>query len=111
MVKQWAVPIFVALIGALMGGPIAGLLAGILAALVWPSLSGWWLSRRFEQLVERQTKFLEEYDVGAVSTDDYERMTLATWGETDPSKAFLMDRKAMRKLKLGPVDEFARVKK
>ena len=36
MVKQWAVPISVALICATMGGPIVGLLAGILAALVWP---------------------------------------------------------------------------
>src|SRR4051812_5730505 len=99
MVKQWPVPIIVAVIGAMTGGPIVGLLAGILAALVWPALSGWWLSRRYAQAVGRQDKFLEEYDVCAVSPADYEMLLLGTLGETDPGKAFLMDRKTLRKAK------------
>ena len=60
MVKRWAVPVVVALIGAIMGGPIVGLLAGILAALVWPPFADWWHTRRYLRAVERQEKFLEE---------------------------------------------------
>jgi hypothetical protein len=100
VLKQWMVPIVAASIGAMMSGPIVGLLAGILAALVWPSLYEWWHTRRYMQAVERQEKFLEEYDVCAISSADYERFFLATIGETDPSKAFLLDRKTMRKAKL-----------
>jgi hypothetical protein len=100
VVKRWAVPIVVTLIGAMTAGPIVGLLAGILAALVWPPLAEWWNTHRYLQAVARQDRFLEEYDVCAVSPVDYERMRLATWGETDPSKAFLLDRKTMRKAKL-----------
>ena len=100
MFNRWMMPIVVALIGAILGGPIVGLLAGILAALVWPPLTKWWHTRRYLQAVERQDKFLEEYDVCAVSPADYERFRLATWGETDPSKAFLMDRKTLRHAKL-----------
>jgi hypothetical protein len=56
--------------------------------------------RQISALVERQDKFLEEYDVCAVSTADCERLRLAALGETDPGKAFLMDRKTLRKAKL-----------
>jgi hypothetical protein len=100
VVKQWAVPIVVAVIGAMLGGPIVGLLAGILAALVWPSLSGWWIFRRYARAIEMQNKFLEEYDVCAISPADYEGMRLATLGETDPNTAVLLDRKAIREAKL-----------
>ena len=100
MVMRWAVPIIAALIGGTTNGWIIGLLAGILAALVWPPLAEWWTTNRYLKLVERQNEFLERYDVCAVSPADYERMLLATWGETDPSKAFLLDRKTMRKAKL-----------
>jgi hypothetical protein len=100
MVQRWAIPIIAALIGGIAGGPIIGLLTGILAALVWPPFSKWWTTRRYLQLVERQTEFLKEYDVGSISPDDYEMMLRATFYETDPNTAFLMDSKAMRKAKL-----------
>ena len=96
VVSQWVIPIIVALIGAATGGPIVGLLAGIFVALIWPRLSEWWHTRRYLQAIERQEKFLEEYDVCAVSPADYERFLLAILGETDPNKALLMDRKTMR---------------
>ena len=96
MVYRWAVPISVALGSAMIAGPIVGLLVGILTALVWPPLAEWWNTRGYLQAVDRQSKFLEEYDVCAVSPADYEKMFLAVLGETDPSKAFLMDRKTMR---------------
>lgn len=100
MVKRWAIPIVVTLIGAAMGGPIVGVLAGILAALVWPLLTAFWQFQRYLQLIERQEKFLEEYDVYAVSPAEHQGFFLATLGETDPGKAFLMDRKAIRMAKL-----------
>ena len=60
-----------------------GLLAGILAALVWSPLSEWWCTGRYLQAAERQEKFLEEYDVCAVSPADepnkrFRRLQLAT---------------------------------
>jgi hypothetical protein len=84
------------LVGAAAGGPIVGILAGILAALIWPRLSEWWHTKRYLQAIERQEKFLEEYDVYAVSSADYMSFRSAVFGETDPSKALLMDRRAMR---------------
>ncbi len=100
MFKRWAIPIVVTLIGAITGGPIIGLLAGILAALVWSPLAQWWTSRGYLKAVKRQINFLEKYDVCSISPSDYERLLLATLGETDPSKAFLMDRKTIRNAKL-----------
>jgi hypothetical protein len=96
-VKRWLVPMVVALVCVAVAGPVVGLLAGILAALVWPPFTMWWDVRRYQQAVERQSKFLEEYDVCAVSTADYESLVLATWGDTESGKAVLLDRKALRK--------------
>lgn len=74
---------------------VIGLLACILAALVGPRLVVWWLTRRYMRAADRQEKFLEEYDVCAVSPADYERFLLGILGPDDP-KAFLMNRKALR---------------